>query len=72
MVFVENATVLSISTYDEVKNVIQSGLEQGHIAGTQMNAESSRSHVILSIFIESTNLQIQSVGRGKVYQCFPE
>ncbi|BBH10459.1 hypothetical protein Prudu_023253 [Prunus dulcis] len=66
MVFVENATVLSISTYDEVKNVIQSGLEQRHIAGTQMNAESSRSHVILSIFIESTNLQIQSVGRGKL------
>ncbi|XP_021809990.1 kinesin-like protein KIN-14E [Prunus avium] len=66
MVFVENATVLSISTYDELKSVIQSGLEQRHIAGTQMNAESSRSHVILSIFIESTNLQIQSVGRGKL------
>ncbi|CAL9023940.1 unnamed protein product [Prunus brigantina] len=30
-----------------------------------MNAEGSRSHVILSIFIESTNL-LQSVGRGKL------
>ncbi|CAB4291821.1 unnamed protein product [Prunus armeniaca] len=49
-----------------MKNVIQSGLDQRHIAGTQMNAEGSRSHVILSIFIESTNLQLQSVGRGKL------
>ncbi|CAB4291822.1 unnamed protein product [Prunus armeniaca] len=31
-----------------------------------MNAEGSRSHAILSIFIESTNLQLQSVGRGKL------
>jgi hypothetical protein len=33
-----------------------------------MNDESSRSHLILSIIIESTNLQTQSYARGKVWQ----
>jgi hypothetical protein len=37
-----------------------------HVASTQMNRESSRSHLIISIIIESTNLQTQSVTRGKL------
>lgn len=67
MVAVENITVLSISTHEELKSVIQRGSEQRHTAGTQMNQESSRSHLIVSVIIESTNLQTQSVARGKVY-----
>lgn len=67
MVSVENVTVVSISTFDELKSIIQKGSEQRHTSGTQMNDESSRSHLILSIVIESTNLQTQSVARGKVF-----
>ncbi|XP_004287698.1 PREDICTED: kinesin-like calmodulin-binding protein [Fragaria vesca subsp. vesca] len=66
MVTVENITVLSISTHEELKSVIQRGSEQRHTAGTQMNQESSRSHLIVSVIIESTNLQTQSVARGKL------
>lgn len=66
MVAVENVTVLSISTYEELKSIIQRGSEQRHTSETQMNEESSRSHLILSIVIESTNLQTQSIARGKV------
>ncbi|KAM4129138.1 hypothetical protein ACJW30_02G221400 [Castanea mollissima] len=66
MVSVENVTVVSISTFDELKSIIQKGSEQRHTSGTQMNDESSRSHLILSIVIESTNLQTQSVARGKL------
>ncbi|KAL6224356.1 hypothetical protein ACLB2K_003211 [Fragaria x ananassa] len=66
MVAVENITVLSISTHEELKSVIQRGSEQRHTAGTQMNQESSRSHLIVSVIIESTNLQTQSVARGKL------
>ncbi|XP_022739576.1 kinesin-like protein KIN-14E isoform X2 [Durio zibethinus] len=66
MVAVENATVMSISTFEELKTVIQRGSERRHISGTLMNEESSRSHLILSIVIESTNLQTQSVARGKL------
>lgn len=66
MVSIENVTVISISTFEELQSIIQRGSEQRHTSGTQMNEESSRSHLILSIVIESTNLQTQSVARGKV------
>lgn len=66
MVAVENVTVVSITTVEELNNIIQRGSEQRHTSGTQMNDESSRSHLILSIVIESTNLQSQAVARGKV------
>ncbi|KAK7386595.1 hypothetical protein VNO78_26928 [Psophocarpus tetragonolobus] len=66
MVVVENVTVVSISTIEELNSIIHRGSERRHISGTQMNDESSRSHLILSIVIESTNLQSQSVARGKL------
>lgn len=67
MVSVENVTVVSISTYEELKSIIQKGFEQRLTTGTLMNEQSSRSHLILSVVIESTNLQTQSVARGKVH-----
>ncbi|CAL1409991.1 unnamed protein product [Linum trigynum] len=66
MVSVENATVKSISSFEDLKTIIQRGSERRHTSGTQMNEESSRSHLILSVVIESTNLQTQSVARGKI------
>lgn len=66
MVFVENATTVPITGYDELKDIIQRGLECRHTNGTLMNEQSSRSHLILSIVIESTDLQTQSVSRGKL------
>ncbi|KAK8996206.1 hypothetical protein V6N11_076453 [Hibiscus sabdariffa] len=66
MVAVENATVIPISTFEELQSIIQRGSERRHTSGTQMNEESSRSHLILSVVIESTNRQTQSVARGKL------
>ncbi|KAJ4713994.1 Kinesin-like calmodulin-binding protein [Melia azedarach] len=66
MVMVENVTVIQVSTFEELKSIIERGSDQRHTSGTQMNVESSRSHLILSIVIESTNLQTQSVARGKL------
>ncbi|KAK6127578.1 hypothetical protein DH2020_038696 [Rehmannia glutinosa] len=66
MVVVENVTTLSISSYDELRSIIERGSEQRHTTGTLMNEQSSRSHLILSVVIESTNLQTQSVARGKL------
>lgn len=66
MVSVENTTVLPISSYEDLRTIIVRGSERRHTSGTQMNEESSRSHLILSIVIESTNLQTQSVARGKL------
>ena len=64
MVAVENVTTVSISTMEELNSIIQKGSERRHTSGTQMNEESSRSHLILSIVVESTNLQSQSAARG--------
>ncbi|MED6136311.1 Kinesin-like protein KIN-14E [Stylosanthes scabra] len=66
MVAVENVTVLPISKIEDLNNIIQRGSERRHTSGTQMNEESSRSHLILSVVIESTNLQSQAVARGKL------
>ena len=59
---------MSISSIEELRAIITRGSERRHTAGTNMNDESSRSHLILSIIIESTNLQTQSYARGKVWQ----
>ncbi|XP_024387891.1 kinesin-like protein KIN-14I isoform X2 [Physcomitrium patens] len=66
MVVVENATLIPVVTREELDSVIAKGLEKRHTSGTQMNAESSRSHLILSIIIESTNLQSQVLMKGKL------
>ncbi|XP_043815036.1 kinesin-like protein KIN-14E isoform X3 [Manihot esculenta] len=66
MVSIDNVTIISISTLEELQGIIQRGSERRHTSGTQMNEESSRSHLILSIVIESTNLQTQSVAKGKL------
>ncbi|XP_064979395.1 kinesin-like protein KIN-14I isoform X1 [Musa acuminata AAA Group] len=66
LVSIENVTIVHISNFDELKAIISRGSEQRHTAGTQMNDESSRSHLIVSIIIESTNLQTQSLARGKL------
>lgn len=66
MVTVENVTVVPISNHEELKSIIQRGSEQRHVSGTQMNEQSSRSHLVVSVVIESTNLQTQSVVRGKL------
>ncbi|CAL9076791.1 unnamed protein product [Musa acuminata var. zebrina] len=66
LVSIENATIMQISNFDELRAIISRGSEQRHTAGTHMNDESSRSHLILSIIIESTNLQTQSLARGKI------
>jgi len=66
MVVVENVTLLPIVSLDELESIVAKGLEKRHTSGTQMNAESSRSHLILSIIIESTNLQTQVLVRGKL------
>ncbi|XLR50239.1 hypothetical protein S83_000911 [Arachis hypogaea] len=66
MVAVENVTVRPISKIEDLNNIIQRGSDRRHTSGTQMNEESSRSHLILSVVIESTNLQSQAVARGKL------
>jgi hypothetical protein len=66
MVSVMGATIVEVTSAKSLVDVIEKGQQRRHVASTQMNRESSRSHLIISIIIESTNLQTQSVSKGKL------
>lgn len=50
----------------ELLAVIDAGQQRRHVSSTQMNRESSRSHLVISVIIEATNLQTQNVTKGKL------
>ncbi|GBG74716.1 hypothetical protein CBR_g19122 [Chara braunii] len=66
MVVVENATFITVLNAQELESRVARGIDKRHVSGTQINAKSSRSHLILSFVIESTNLQTQAVVKGKL------
>lgn len=66
VVTVPGATVVDINSAARLMTTIKQGQERRHVASTQMNRESSRSHLIISVIIEATNMQTQNVTRGKL------
>ena len=66
MVTVQGSTLIEVSSAKELRDAIEFGQQRRHVAGTQMNRESSRSHLVMSFVIEGTNLQTQAVTRGKL------
>ena len=66
MVHVPGATVIEVTSARELISTIEKGQLRRHVGSTQMNRESSRSHLIMSIVIEATNSQTQAVTRGKL------
>jgi len=66
MVFVLGATVLSADSSDDLEKIFNKGSESRHVASTKMNSESSRSHLIIGVVVESTNLTTGAVTRGKL------
>eukprot|EP00210_Caulerpa_lentillifera_P008895 g8487.t1 len=66
MVVVHGATMKDVISAQQLMDVINSGQKRRHVSATNMNRESSRSHLIMSFIIETTNLQTQAVSRGKL------
>jgi len=66
MVVVQGATVVEVTSARQLLAAIEAGQNRRHTASTQMNRESSRSHLDIAITIEATNLQTQSVSKGKI------
>lgn len=66
MVIVNGATLVEVNSGQHLMDTIEYGQRRRHVSSTHMNRESSRSHLIMSFIIETTNLQTQAVSRGKL------
>jgi hypothetical protein len=66
MVVVTGSTVKDANSYDELQKLYFDGCSTRHVRSTDMNAQSSRSHLVFSILIEVTNRETKAVSRGKL------
>lgn len=63
---IQNAVIKEVNSVESLQSVFDEGSKNRHVASTKMNAESSRSHLVIGIVIETTNLTTGAVLRGKV------
>ncbi|XP_034430518.1 LOW QUALITY PROTEIN: kinesin heavy chain-like [Hippoglossus hippoglossus] len=65
--FVKGCTERFVSSPDEVMDVIDEGKANRHVAVTNMNEHSSRSHSIFQINIKQENVETETKLSGKLY-----
>ena len=66
MVVIQNAVIKDVTNAEELQSVFDEGSKNRHTACTKMNAESSRSHLVIGIVVETTNVTTGAVLKGKV------
>ncbi|KAK2837522.1 hypothetical protein Q5P01_014734 [Channa striata] len=66
VVFAQGAETKEVSNAQELYALFQQACANRHISATKMNVESSRSHLIIGIMVESRNLTNGSVSTGKL------
>lgn len=66
MVVVEGLITKSAQSADELYSIFEAGSARRKVATTKMNAESSRSHLVIGIVVETTNKQTGQVTLGKL------
>jgi len=66
---VENAIEAQVQSPQELLKAISDGQSRRHVAATKMNADSSRSHLICIVTIESINAKTKQVSVGKLTLC---
>ena len=55
--YIDGITEASVANAKEAKDIILKGLKSRHVAATAMNAESSRSHLIFTIYLSASYLR---------------
>jgi len=65
-VFVEGATEEECRSAEELRDLLDRGTQQRAVAATNMNSESSRSHLLLTIMIGCVNKQTGECNKGKI------
>jgi len=66
MVFVTGATIATAETKEDLAKIIEGGFKHRHVSSTKMNAESSRSHLVFSMLLESVNKTTGAKACGKL------
>ncbi|KAK6179033.1 hypothetical protein SNE40_011481 [Patella caerulea] len=66
MVFIQGAVVKEANNDKELFALFEEGSKNRHVASTKMNAESSRSHLVVGIVLESTNKVTGQIMKGKL------
>jgi len=68
-VIIEGVEDVAVETAEELENAIESGFGARTVAATAMNAESSRSHLVVIITIISHNMESKKTQEGKLLLC---
>ncbi|KAK3096468.1 hypothetical protein FSP39_000498 [Pinctada imbricata] len=66
LVFIQGSVIKEASNAKELYALFDEGSKNRHTASTKMNAESSRSHLIIGIVLESINKTTGQVLKGKL------
>ncbi|XP_057176336.1 uncharacterized protein si:dkey-96l17.6 isoform X1 [Triplophysa rosa] len=66
LMFAQGAETKEATSASELFALFEQGCANRHIAATKMNVESSRSHLIIGVMIESSSLTNGSVSYGKL------
>lgn len=66
MVFIRNAVIKDASSPEDLMNLFNLGNAERHVGATKMNAESSRSHSIFAIMVESFDSTTKRTTMGKL------
>lgn len=64
---VPNLAVIPVDSYEEVVALMRLGQQNRSVAATDMNAHSSRSHSMLSVYVTSHNQLTSEISRGKLH-----
>lgn len=68
-VYVEGATEQEVSSVDELRALIREGQERRRVAATKINIDSSRSHLVVVIAVDTIDRQTKQVATGKLTLC---
>jgi len=69
MVYVDGAVQQEVHGVEDLSAVLVTAEKKRHVTSTRMNAESSRSHLLLSVTIECTMQDSEQVIYGKITLC---
>lgn len=61
MTYIQNITLINIQTLDDIEKYVKIAMSNRKTGKTDMNEESSRSHLIISLIVDITNKEKNSV-----------